>query len=94
MFDWTDKSVATPTASTYEHWGSMVTDVGRLPEPNNAMLSENCAVANYSQAFGNPTAWGWADTQCNNKFLYVCKVNREWSSWWFWFGFAIWLNLC
>ncbi len=75
MFDWLDKSIPAPRSTSYEHWGTMDTGTGKLPEPNNVNLPEFCAVANASQNHGSPAAWGWADTQCKDKFVYICKVN-------------------
>jgi hypothetical protein len=50
----------------------------RVKEPNNADFPENCAVANVSEAFGKPLAWGWADTSCNNTLAaFICRRPGE-----------------
>jgi hypothetical protein len=45
---------------------------GNAPEPNNANPPEDCAVANFTET--NQGAWGWADTRCNEQYVYMCKV--------------------
>ena len=46
-------------------------------EPDNAVGTEFCAVANYTQADAN-LVWGWSDSDCQNEFPAICKVLREW----------------
>ena len=45
----------------------------RVKEPNNAEYPELCATANYSEAFGKPMAWGWADTNCSVLAPFICR---------------------
>jgi hypothetical protein len=47
------------------------------PEPNNIYLDEFCAMANFSQASGAPSVWGWSDAGCHHKAAYICKQQRE-----------------
>ena len=35
---------------------------------------EYCAVANYSQTYGRPEAWGWSDTNCMYNFIFICRI--------------------
>jgi hypothetical protein len=70
-FAWVDPTVAVPSSETYAHWGTN----GNVSEPDNAFPQENCAVANFTEAFDG--VWGWADTRCSNNFIFVCKVIRE-----------------
>jgi hypothetical protein len=71
VFQWLDGAPA-PTNTTYRHWGMLTPQ--SLQEPNNfGRKPELCAVANASQAFDSPTAWGWADQNCLLKFPFMCK---------------------
>jgi hypothetical protein len=45
-------------------------------EPNNKDAPEDCAVANYTESYDN--VFGWADTNCANKFVFMCKLIRGW----------------
>jgi hypothetical protein len=83
-FRWFDNTSgpSTPQApgDDYGHWGSMVSDFGDvLDEPNGALLGglpEQCAVANYSQAYND--AWGWSDVGCTAaNYSTICKIYRE-----------------
>jgi hypothetical protein len=57
----------------YGHWGTLVfADGGTSLEPNNLHMPEFCAVANASMAYDN--VWGWADRNCDEKYIFVCKV--------------------
>ena len=38
---------------------------------------ETCAVANASEVYGRPVAFGWSDTRCDNQFYPMCRVNSE-----------------
>ncbi len=68
-----------PSNANYLHWGVATLASGKgSPEPNNRQPPEVCAVANASQAYDTPRAWGWADTSCKQSFVYICKVMREW----------------
>ncbi len=68
-----------PSKSNYLHWGVATLASGKsMPEPNNRSPPEVCAVANASQAYDQPRAWGWADANCKQSMVYVCKVMREW----------------
>jgi hypothetical protein len=69
-FSWVDFTPG-PTLDTYLHWGSTVPDY--LPEPNNELGEEYCAVANYTERYDLPPAWGWADTRCDQQLPFMCK---------------------
>jgi hypothetical protein len=70
-FRWQD-GLPAPSNTTYQHWGTMTPQ--SLLEPNNyERPPELCAVANGSQAYDNPAAWGWADSNCANSFPFMCK---------------------
>ena len=46
----------------------------RVKEPNNGDFPELCSVANYTEAFGKPSAWGWADAKCNATLApFICR---------------------
>jgi hypothetical protein len=45
------------------------------PRPLQLDPPELCLVANATQAFGSPRCWGWSDTNCNNKYYVMCRVN-------------------
>jgi hypothetical protein len=47
-----------------------------IKEPNNLMPPELCAGSNYTE-FLNGT-WGWADTDCQAPYPFMCKVTRAW----------------
>jgi hypothetical protein len=48
------------------------------PEPNNVDFPENCAVANFTESYGTPLAWGWADASCTNvRAAVICRRLRE-----------------
>jgi hypothetical protein len=67
-----------PSRTTYQHWGTLMLGNGKSrAEPNNLYPSEACAVANASQAFDDPAAWGWADASCGLRLPYICKIVGE-----------------
>jgi hypothetical protein len=67
-----------PSLRSYQHWGSITLATGRaVPEPNNLGPPETCAVANASQAFDEPAAWGWADANCGLRLPFICKLQCE-----------------
>jgi hypothetical protein len=71
-FNWTD--VTLPAFNKgYRHWGTLQPQ--GIKEPFEADPPEGCMVANYTEVYGNPTAWGWSDTKCNNKFMPMCRIN-------------------
>ena len=75
-FTWVDRS-AGPDAGTYEHWGRYIS-LGNEPEPNNYDAPpEYCGGANWTESFGNPSAWGWADYNCDQPFVSMCKLSSE-----------------
>jgi hypothetical protein len=53
-----------------------------LKEPNNVAPPEYCAVANYSQTYGKPTAWGWSDINCAKNFVFMCRLQSGWQRCW------------
>ena len=77
-FTWVDPYTPGPINSSYEHWGRF--QPGQEPEPNFCVNNppELCVGGNYSQAYFNPLAWGWADDYCLNKHPFMCKMLREW----------------
>jgi hypothetical protein len=44
-------------------------------EPNelDTNFPLDCAVANYTQRYGSPAAWGWADDKCSRKHVFACR---------------------
>lgn len=60
--------------SSYTHWGTSKDD-GSL-EPNNKEPPEDCAVANYTQSYSD--IFGWSDTRCEKKFIFICRLIRGW----------------
>jgi hypothetical protein len=68
----------------YSHWGIFTPGVGSSQkEPNSldANYPLDCAAANFSQAYGAPTAWGWADDKCTNKHIFLCRNACGWQPW-------------
>ncbi len=62
-------------------------------EPDNFKFPELCASANWTETYGRPLAWGWADTYCLNKLPALCRQQSEWPGWlagWF----AGWPQCC
>lgn len=73
QFGWTDRSLpALSEGDAYRHWG--VYQPGRLAEPNNMLGSELCGLANATQGYNS--AWGWADAQCSEPHIFICKISR------------------
>lgn len=65
-----------PTSESYRHWGTLKTGGGdSIPEPNNQQPQEYCAVCNATQTYGG--AYGWADANCANKFVSMCRIQGE-----------------
>ena len=64
---------AKPGKVPYKHWGVM--QPGNVPEPNNRLGGESCAVANMSQSYAN--AWGWADAKCGDRYASICIIRRK-----------------
>jgi hypothetical protein len=79
---WLDGSLP-PSTSTYIHWGTTVPDGTKEPDNANPKRNEFCAVANVTQMFDSPPAWGWADTQCSQKLPYMCKKQASGSAYMF-----------
>ncbi len=68
-----------PSKATYQHWGTLMMGNGRSrPEPNNLVAPELCAAANASQAYDEPSTWGWADANCTIRMPFMCKTLRKW----------------
>jgi hypothetical protein len=57
-------------ARAYSHWGRY--GPGQHPEPNNVFPPEDCAVANYTQAYDG--TWGWSDEDCEMEAPFMCEV--------------------
>ena len=67
-WSWNDFSVYDPERG-YAHWGVRLPDF--MPEPTR---NASCAVANASEAFDTPRAWGWADADCASNVLpFICR---------------------
>ena len=74
-FVWTD--ITLPVFEKgYRHWGTMVPS--GVKEPYQADPPESCMVANYTEVYGKPIAWGWSDTKCSDAHYPMCRVNSEW----------------
>jgi hypothetical protein len=75
---WMDQYMPGPDAKlTYTNWGTLQDPPATVQEPNNYLGGEECAVGNWSQATGDPVAWGWADTRCNRTFYPLCRKQSE-----------------
>ena len=59
----------------YRNWGTHVSAAGARVEPNNLNDPEWCLATNYSQALKN--AWGYMDTSCNTKYIFMCRNISE-----------------
>ncbi len=72
---------------TYQHWG-VLQPLGLL-EPNNLVPPENCAGSNLTMGIRPADkapvvydgAGGWADHQCSEQYVSVCKVTGGWMRW-------------
>ncbi len=69
---WLDTLVRPNFNMSNKHWGM----AGSLVQPDNARGQELCLVANASMAYSK--AWGWADTDCADTFVFMCRMIREW----------------
>jgi hypothetical protein len=67
-----------PDSKVFANWGLLQDPPSSVPEPNQYLGTEHCAVGNWSQAQGSPIGWGWADTNCNNTFYPLCRKLSEW----------------
>lgn len=80
-FVWTDPTVRTGYLNGGPHWGTY-TIAGSAAEPkkepNAIQPPEYCAVANYTQRYGQPSAWGWSDVNCNRNFIFICRLQSGW----------------
>jgi hypothetical protein len=63
-------TAAALTARSYSHWGGGWPGVGK--EPNRVCPPEDCAGANFTQAYNG--TWGWSDEQCDHLFPFVCEA--------------------
>lgn len=65
------------TAGGYYREGTL-----QAKEPNDVenFYPYSCAGANYTQAYGAPAAWGWADTDCTKAYIFMCKNASKWSA--------------
>ena len=41
-----------------------------MPEPTKGA---SCSVANASEAYDTPRAWGWSDADCGNLYPFMCR---------------------
>ena len=75
-FNWTDITVMPPSAgpAAYRHWGRNMPSGTREPYQTNP--PENCGVSNFTQRYGVPSAWGWSDVNCLDKFIFMCRINK------------------
>jgi hypothetical protein len=73
IFGWSDPIFPGPTQTDYRNWGSLRTASGDdLPEPNNQSPPEYCGMA--SAAAIRSGAWGWADANCINSMVQMCRI--------------------
>lgn len=65
---------------TWRGWGVHQAGAKFTAEPNNLAGVESCVVANKSQSTGSSSlsACGWSDTECDNKFAFLCRNVCEW----------------
>ena len=77
-FAWTDKMVPGPNATSYRHWGTYIDKTLNIGEPYSVpgAPQQQCAGGNFTQMYGN--AAGWADEDCGDEHLALCKVQRGW----------------
>ena len=70
-FQFMDATIST----AYTNWGMYSTGMPGegFPEPNNYFGDEFCVIANYTQIRQVPPVWGFADIQCNERFIFMCK---------------------
>ncbi len=66
--------------TAYRHWGNFSAGGRVAAEPDNRGGSQNCAAANFSQAYatGAYSSWGWGDEECLTKLPFLCQAKREW----------------
>lgn len=64
-FSWSDVTVPKPRPATFVNWGS--------GEPGSSDL---CGGGNYSLQQAD-NSWGWDDHNCNNTFVYLCRITRK-----------------
>lgn len=69
-FYWTDRSPIAGNISETGHWGYFMPQ--NIREPNNVYGNEDCVGANLTQSLDG--AWGWADTQCSQKWPVLCRI--------------------
>ena len=64
-FNYTDITVPPPALgpAAYRHWGRNMPSGVREPYQTNP--PEMCGVANYTQRYGVPVAYGWSDVNCH-----------------------------
>ena len=82
-FKWSDSIVPSPSEKEgYTNWGIFSNPANpeqiSVPEPNNLRPTEYCAVGNHTQGTGKPFTWAWADTNCFNEYVSICRINRGW----------------
>jgi hypothetical protein len=67
-WNWNDFS-AYDSERGYTHWGVRLPDFMLQPSKN-----ASCSVANASEAFDTPRAWGWSDADCaSSLFGFMCR---------------------
>jgi hypothetical protein len=81
-FKYIDPFAVGPNSSTYLHWGKGA-GMDFPEEPNNFEEGEDCGAGNWTQSFD--AAWGWADANCRQQFVFMCKirggVQMPWHAW-------------
>ncbi len=82
-FEWSDIMVPSPAQrGGYSNWGTLYSPGDAVQqyraEPNNQVPPEVCAVGNHTQGSGKPFTWAWADANCVNKYVSICRINRGW----------------
>jgi hypothetical protein len=76
IFGWSDPIFPGPGQTDFRNWGSLRTASGDdLPEPNNQFPPEYCSMCAAAQARSG--AWGWADANCVNTMVQMCRIQGE-----------------
>jgi hypothetical protein len=70
-FKWIEPTFPAPATSNYAYWGSN----DNTTEPNQK--TELCGGSHVTYVDATDNTWGWADNNCSNKEVYMCRVMRE-----------------
>ena len=72
-WNWTDWAIPGINVTHYVHWGVVQDNAER--GPTNSL--GQCGIAQYTAAYGSPSAWGWEAASCTSKTYAMCKILRE-----------------